>query len=460
MRMGKRADRREAAASRTVRTAMVASALAAGPGWACALLMPHAWRAYLVMPRSLEIAVALMLVAGGAATAIAASRGMELLGEAADRTKRTIPPGIAPMLLLLIAGVYAVVAGDKPIEAALLPVVPFVSGWFVGRSARLAASVCTPSGGGAGRAMIVVGGAWGFEIAVHLMLVARGSGIIRSMVWGIAYLVLAVASAMRARRFAGEDFDSMQARRAFPRPPAPAALRMDGIEVSFGSHRILHHATLSTNPGEIVALVGANGSGKSTLLKVAGGVVLSHRGRVMLGDDDVTLLWPEERALMGLMFVSGARPIFPDLSVGQNLMVAAGPGSRSAFHQLTAAVLDVVPALAQRQNDKAGVLSGGEQRLLAVAQLLYRKPRVLLVDELSAGLDDQARAAVLDLLRLFAQHGTSVVIVDHDLGALLPRCDRAALLRDGGIRMFEDPHALLSFHADLLPATFLSGAIR
>lgn len=174
----------------------------------------------------------------------------------------------------------------------------------------------------------------------------------------------------------------------------------------------------------------------------------------------MTTLLPEERAAAGLAFVSGARPVFPDLTVMENLRVAAyrsHPTSR-LFNAATDSVLELVPALARRQKAKAGVLSGGEQRILAVAQTLFRRPVALLADELTLGLDVESRLAVLDLLRLLADEGIAVVVVDHDLPSLLPRSNRAVLLAHGEARNFAKPEDVLDQRVDLLPATFLSGA--
>jgi len=268
---------------------------------------------------------------------------------------------------------------------------------------------------------------------------------------------------MRARRAMPVDLRRIELRErvaaGVSAHMSDAALGCRSITVRFGPNLILDGATMEIAPGELVALIGANGSGKSTLLKVAAGFVPIETGQVTVGSEDVTTLLPEERAAAGLSFVSGARPIFPDLTVMQNLRAAAYRTHKTqrAFDEAAKALLELVPTLADRRDRRAGVLSGGEQRLLAVAQSMFRRPAVLLADELTLGLDHDSRLAVMDLLAALATQGVAVVAVDHDLPSLLPRADRVALVADTAITMHDDPLDILRRRTDLLPATFLAG---
>ena len=239
-------------------------------------------------------------------------------------------------------------------------------------------------------------------------------------------------------------------------------LEVRSVTVRFGPNLVLDHASMSVEAGTLVALVGANGSGKSTVLRLVAGLLETETGEILLDGDDMTTLLPEERAAAGLSFVSGARPIFPELTVFENLRVASYRTHRTspAFRQATDALLSLVPTLADRREALAGVLSGGEQRLLSVLQTLYRKPHVLLADELTLGLDVDSRHAVMDLLRVLAKEGVAVVCVDHDLPSLLPRADRALVIADGTITPHADPSEILRTRRELLPATFLAGIER
>jgi ABC-type branched-subunit amino acid transport system ATPase component len=468
-------DTREASAAPTVRAAAAATALIAGPGWAAALGAPAAWQRYLALPSGLVPWMAVLLGLAGLGTAIISWRLPRPL-TVRRAGQLALPAGVGLSLAVALVAFIAVGSRDAKLAAAVMPVVPLIAGWLAGQAAQLAVASCVPDVASAAAGLVTAGGLVGLIFAGHLALVAKGSGLIRATGWTIAYVVLAAINLVRAQRALPTDRAKVSARElAAPvashgpapatsgkKPDAEPVFLLDAISVSFGPNRVLRNATLSVAPGELVALVGGNGAGKSTLLRVAAGLVTADAGRVTVGQDEVTTLLPEERASAGLAFVSGARPVFPDLSVVENLRVAAFRSHLTprAFNAATEAVLEIVPALARRRRARAGVLSGGEQRLLAVAQTLYRRPVVLLADELSLGLDAEARIAVLELLRVLADEGVAVVAVDHDLESLLPRSDRAALLAGGVITSEPRPERLLSKRSDLLPATFLAGAGR
>ena len=455
-------DTREVAAARTDGAA-TAAALGSAPAWAAVFGLPAAWGAYLGLPSAARP----WAVVAGAVLAV----GSAVVGW---RLSPILFPGPSRVGagLLAASGIGALalavaVTGDPEAGALGLIAVAVLGGWLSGQAARLAASACVPGVRSAASGVVVMGALLGTIPAGHLGLVAAGSGMRRAAGWTVVYAALAVFWLVRTHRALPHDRRRMRARTA-ARPaagpvvedgePCPA-LVLDGVGATFGLTTILRSATLTASSGELVALVGGNGAGKSTLLRLAAGLIVSDSGRVLVAGEDVTTLRPEERAGVGLAFVSGARPVFPDLTVLENLRVAAfrTHPTGSSFSAATDAVLDLVPALAHRRSSKVGVLSGGEQRLLAVAQTLYRRPVALLADELTLGLDVEARHAVLDMLRMLADDGVAVVVVDHDLPALLPRSDRAALVAQGVVRDFDDPLALLERRSDLLPATFLAG---
>ncbi|MHB8512625.1 MAG: ATP-binding cassette domain-containing protein [Actinomycetota bacterium] len=386
------------------------------------------------------IAIGVLVVSSGAAIrtwshskAIAIPIEIAVLGAAyvAWRIgRKSKAPAFGLVVLSAIAIVYVIVSRDKLVESIVLGLAQVACGWIIGRSTKRFASL---------RLL------WAEPVFSHLLLVARGSGIARAETWGAVYLCIAAVIITVVR-------EASQAPKA---AASNAALSVQDIDVSFGANEVLRGASLQCSSGELIALAGANGSGKSTLLRVAAG--LAKAPSVLLNGEDVSLLDSEERTRKGLCFVSGSKPIFPELTVEQNLRVAAGELNARVFRETTDAIMQAVPALAGRLHSRAGALSGGEQRLLAVAQTLYRKPSVLMADELAAGLDREARSSVLEMLTSIARSGCAVIVVDHDLPTLLSRSDKAALLRDGRITMFDDPMELLASHSELLPATFLAG---
>lgn len=450
-------DTREALATRTVRASTRAAMLAAGPGWAAAFASAGAWEAHLDLRGSAVWSVPLMLVLGVGA-ALASWR-------AASVRDRLVVPPVTALLCVAAFGALVAARGDERLAALSLPLVPLVAGATVAAAAFVATRACVAGVRSAASGVVVGNALLGIVPGVHVLLVGAGSGIARATGWTAAYLTMAAIALARAQRLLPADRRRIATReriRLEPATQASHALTVREVTVRFGSNVVLNGASMTVEPGHLIALCGANGAGKSTVLRAAAGFVPIETGQVIVGGEDVTGLLPEERAAAGLAFVSGARPVFPEMTVLQNLRVAAYRThvTPRAFQQATDALFELIPTLARRRAHRAGVLSGGEQRLLAVAQTLYRKPAVLFADELTLGLDFDARLAVMDLLKVLTGEGMAVVAVDHDLPELLPRASRAALLVDGQIEMYDEPGALLERRADLLPATFLAGVDR
>jgi ABC-type branched-subunit amino acid transport system ATPase component/ABC-type branched-subunit amino acid transport system permease subunit len=465
-------DTREAFATPAVRLAAVATALVAGTGWAAIMGAPSAWREWIELPSGLGPWFVSGLIFAAGAAAIIGWRQAATSGSALGET--TNPPlveeilGAGSALTMVLLGVIAAITGDSVFAALSYPFMAMLAGWVAGQAARIAVSSCVKAVVPAVGGIIAAATLLGLVPSLHIAAVRNGSGLPRAGGWSAVYAALAAFVLLRAKRAATGDRSRTVVRAAAEAVQTTTstaldgdryALALEGVTVAFGARTILHDTDLLIEPGEFVALVGGNGAGKSTLLRVAAGFVVPDTGRVAIAGEDCTTLRPDERAAVGLAFVSGARPVFPDLTVIENLRVAAFTTHRTArsFATATAAVLDLVPALARRRDHTVGVLSGGEQRLLAVAQTLYRRPIALLADELTLGLDIEARHNVLDLLRVLADDGVAVVAVDHDLAALLPRTDRAALVADGTITDYDEPMRVFDLRADLLPATFLAG---
>lgn len=453
-------DTREALATPTVRLTVIATVFAAGPAWAAAFGSRAALGRWSSFPDVAgELWLVLMIGSGLGSAMIAWSRGIARSGN-----RSNLPPGSTALVIVAVFSIAVLLGGSNELAAWLLPFLPVITGWFLGRAARMAASACVIQVTPAAIGVVIMGAFLGLAFAGPLIAVTDGSGIRWGAAWSLGFVSFALLNMFRAHSAFSEDHFRSKARAnsQLKQVAGSTVFQCQEIEVSFGGTKVLRGANLQAAGGELVALVGANGAGKSTLLRIAAGFVGCRSGRVTVGNHDVSMLRAEERSEVGLTFVSGARPIFPDLTVLENLRVAAFQSHVNArsFASATEAIFEVAPALEARRRERAGVLSGGEQRLLAVAQTLYRRPLVILADELTLGLASEARISVLDLLRLLADDGIAVVAVDHDLPSLLPRADRAVLLSDGVADTFENPVSLLDQRSELLPATFLAQVPR
>jgi branched-chain amino acid transport system ATP-binding protein len=191
--------------------------------------------------------------------------------------------------------------------------------------------------------------------------------------------------------------------------------------------------------GQIVALFGPNGAGKTTSVRALSGFLRSERTRVVSGSvrllgHDVTGWEPHQTARSGLGFVPERNKVFSSLSVVDNLRALGGLPPRREFNARIQEVLELFPALADHQRKQAGRLSGGQQQMLAIARVLVRQPKVLVVDELTLGLHHSFHWPLFDALRKIARTGTAVIVVDESAGFALEVADYCYLLGGGEVR--------------------------
>lgn len=217
---------------------------------------------------------------------------------------------------------------------------------------------------------------------------------------------------------------------------APGSLELVGIRAGFGAQTIIHGIDLDVPAGQVTGIFGLNGAGKSVLLKVIAGVVPTWAGKVTLAGTDITRLLPERRVALGMAHVPQGRQVFRSLTVEQNLRVGAYTLRRSdkaAYADRLAQVFETFPRLRERRSQQAGTLSGGEQAMLAVGRALINRPRIVLIDEPSAGL---APAVVEDLLEVLLQvreFGLTMLLVEQNIRFGLRLADHACLLQKGRI---------------------------
>ena len=209
-------------------------------------------------------------------------------------------------------------------------------------------------------------------------------------------------------------------------------LRLEGIDAFYGDLQALADVSLEVREREIVALVGANAAGKSTTLRVISGLVAPRRGRVMLGNDDLTSVPAHERVDRGLVQVPEGRHLFPFMTVAENLALGAHtPRARRERDGTLAHVYQLFPVLDERRTQLAGSLSGGEQQMCAIGRALMARPRVLMLDEPTLGLAPVLVAKIFDTVRAINGDGVTILLVEQNVRQALTLAHRACVLESG-----------------------------
>lgn len=213
-------------------------------------------------------------------------------------------------------------------------------------------------------------------------------------------------------------------------------LDIEGLSTGFGGNTVLHDLDFHVRRGEVAGLLGLNGAGKSVTLKVIAGLVAPWAGRVLLEGRDLSALGPEERVEAGLGHVTQGRQVFPDLTVEDNLRLGAyvvRRRNRARYEPLLAEMYDRFPRLAERRGQLAGGMSGGEQAMLAVARALMSEPRLLLIDEPSAGLAPAIIGDLVELIRDVKKSGVTILLVEQNIAFALQVADRVHVMQKGSI---------------------------
>ena len=206
------------------------------------------------------------------------------------------------------------------------------------------------------------------------------------------------------------------------------------IHAWYGSSHVLHGVSLDIARGETVGLLGRNGMGKSTLIRTLLGHVVQRDGQIVLAGHDMSRARPHEVARRGVAYVPEGRGVFPNLSVKENLLMAAKPaaaGDRRAWSY--ARVMETFPRLGERLTHLGGQLSGGEQQMLSIGRALMTQPELIILDEATEGL---APMIVSEIWRVIAQiraDGIATLIVDRDYRKVLTHCERAVVLQKGQV---------------------------
>ena len=213
-------------------------------------------------------------------------------------------------------------------------------------------------------------------------------------------------------------------------------LEVDGLEAGYDDALVLRGVSLRAEANEIVAVIGPNGAGKSTLLKAVYGLVTRTAGTVRFDGEDVTGVRPDRLTRRGLNFVPQTENVFPSLTVTENVHIGSLIVPKADRKQAVARIHEMFPILVERPRQRAGTLSGGQRKLLALARALVTNPKLLLLDEPSAGLSPQAMDLVFDKLLEINQLGIGVVMVEQNARRALALAARGYVL-DGGRNAIE-----------------------
>ena len=211
-------------------------------------------------------------------------------------------------------------------------------------------------------------------------------------------------------------------------------LQLTGIRAGYGSFQALFDVSLEVRAGEAVGVIGPNGAGKTTLMRVISGLIRPAAGRITMDGVDVLATPPHRIVELGIAHVPESRRLFPRMTVEDNLKMGGfAPVARPKFRQRLAVVYELFPRLRERRRQLAGSMSGGEQQMCAIGRALMSEPKLLLLDEPSAGLAPVLVEQVFELVNRIRASGLTVLIVEQNVQQVLRVVDRAYLLKTGRI---------------------------
>ena len=213
-------------------------------------------------------------------------------------------------------------------------------------------------------------------------------------------------------------------------------LSLAAVSAGYGSFQALFGVSLEVSRGEAVGVIGPNGAGKTTLMRVISGLIPIRDGTMTIEGREIGGLPAHRVVELGIAHVPENRRLFPRLSVEENLRIGAFiPSARVRFSERLDWVYSLFPRLKDRRSQLAGTMSGGEQQMCAIARALMSRPKVLLMDEPSAGLAPLVVQQVFDLVRKIRAEGLTVLIVEQNVQQVLEVVDRAYLLEVGAIKL-------------------------
>ena len=220
---------------------------------------------------------------------------------------------------------------------------------------------------------------------------------------------------------------------AAPRPDDGPLLCGRGLHAWYGSSHVLHGVDVDIAAGETLGLLGRNGMGKSTLIRTLLGHVARRQGSIHVRGADLSRARPHEVARHGVAYVPEGRGVFANLSVHENLVMAARPAPRHGGGWTLPRVLQTFPRLAERLRHLGGQLSGGEQQMLAIGRALLTNPALILLDEATEGLAPKVAALIWDVVAQIRGDGIATLIVDRNYRQVAEQADRLLVLQKGQV---------------------------
>jgi len=237
-----------------------------------------------------------------------------------------------------------------------------------------------------------------------------------------------------------------------------ALLRIDGVVAGYGGGDILKRVSLDVPEGRITCIVGPNGAGKSTLLATVSGLLRLRRGEIRFGGEVISGLAPRQILAKGIAHVPQAHSLFPDMTVRENVEMGAFTiDDRALVAQRLATVEELYPIVRERAGEKAGSLSGGQQRLVEFARCMMLDPTLIVLDEPSMGLDPQTRKIVFEMVELMNNRGKTILLVEQNARAGLKLSSHGVVLENGIVRLAGSGREVLD-HPEI-GALYLGGAV-
>jgi branched-chain amino acid transport system ATP-binding protein len=228
-----------------------------------------------------------------------------------------------------------------------------------------------------------------------------------------------------------------------------ALLSVNGVDLGYDRLKVVDRVSLEVGRHELVGLVGGNGSGKSTILRAVSGMITPWAGQIVFDGEVVNGRKPHQMADRGLAHVPMGRQLFPNMTVEDNLRLGAFlPGARARREENMQRVFDLFPDLVAKRRQPAGALSGGQQQMVAIARALMLSPKMLIMDEPSLGLAPLLVQQVMKAIRMVADTGLPILLVEQNVAQVLRVSDRTYVLENGKL-VLEGPSSELLGHPEV-----------